>query len=84
MKKIEGLLAGGHIYPHVRDAADEIRHAGNDIAHGDLVDEPFTTDEAEAVLELMDQVLDGVFLAPAKSAEQKARRLTKASPTRVT
>jgi hypothetical protein len=79
MKKIEELLAGGHIYPHVKDAADEIRHAGNDIAHGDLVDEPFTADEAEAVLELMDQVLDGVFIAPAKSAKQKARRLAKAS-----
>ena len=72
--KIDELYRQKLIYEHVRDAAHEVRFAGNDAAHGDLVDDPLVESEVEAILELMDMVLDGVFIAPAKIAAQKAAR----------
>ena len=72
--KIDELFAQGLIYEHVKDAAHEVRFAGNEVAHGDLVDEPISSGEAAAILELMDMVLDGVFIAPGKTAAQAARR----------
>ena len=72
--KIDELFAQGLIYEHVKDAAHEVRFAGSEVAHGDLVDEPISSDEAEAILELMDMVLDGVFIAPGKTTSQAARR----------
>lgn len=76
-KKIDALFAGGFIYEHVKEAAHEIRHVGNEAAHGDLVDDPISSEEANAVLELMDMVLDGVFISPGKAAAQKAAREAK-------
>ena len=72
--KIDKLFEEGFIYDHVKDAAHEVRLAGNEVAHGDLVEESIDADEAEAIVELMDMVLDGVFIAPGKSAAQAARR----------
>ncbi|WP_182908064.1 DUF4145 domain-containing protein [Microbispora sp. H13382] len=72
--KIDVLYERGFIYEHVKDAAHEVRFAGNEVAHGDLVDDPLSSQEAEAILELMDMVLDGVFVAPGKVAAQSARR----------
>lgn len=72
--KIDALYAQHLIYEHVRDAAHEVRFAGNDAAHGDLVDDPITTEEAESIVELMDMLLEGVFIAPAKTAAQAAAR----------
>ncbi|BFP50133.1 hypothetical protein KCMC57_65010 (plasmid) [Kitasatospora sp. CMC57] len=76
-KKIDALFTGGFIYEHVKEAAHEIRHMGNEAAHGDLVDDPISSEEAYAVLELMDMVLDGVFISPGKAAAQKAARAAK-------
>lgn len=75
--KIDELFAQGLIYEHVKDAAHEVRFAGNEVAHGDLVDNPVSEEETEAILELMDMVLDGVFIAPAKTAAQAARRMAR-------
>jgi hypothetical protein len=72
--KINALYAQHLIYEHVRDAAHEVRFAGNDAAHGDLVDDPISAEEAESIVELMDMLLDGVFVAPAKTAAQAAAR----------
>ncbi|MFD7283545.1 DUF4145 domain-containing protein [Streptomyces sp. NPDC059862] len=81
--KIDALYAQRLIYEHVRDAAHEVRFAGNDAAHGDLVDDPISAEEAESIIELMDMLLEGVFIAPAKTAAQAAARQTRknASPT---
>lgn len=75
--KIDELYNRHLIYENVRDAAHEVRFIGNDAAHADLVDNPITEDEAVAILELMDMVLDGVFIAPAKTAAQRAIRQAK-------
>ncbi|WP_326661724.1 DUF4145 domain-containing protein [Streptomyces canus] len=75
--KIDELYNRHLVYEHVRDAAHEVRFVGNDAAHGDLVDKPINEDEAQAILDLMDMVLDGVFIAPAKTAAQKAARQAK-------
>lgn len=75
--KIDELYNQHLVYEHVRDAAHEVRFVGNDAAHADLVDNPISEEEATAILELMDMVLDGVFIAPAKTAAQRAARQTK-------
>jgi hypothetical protein len=75
--KIDELYNRHLVYEHVRDAAHEVRFVGNDAAHADLVDHPISEEEASAILELMDMVLDGVFIAPAKTAAQRAAREAK-------
>ncbi|MFD9416910.1 DUF4145 domain-containing protein [Streptomyces goshikiensis] len=75
--KIDKLYDQHLVYEHVRDAAHEVRFVGNDAAHADLVDNPIDEEEAVAILELMDMVLEGVFIAPAKTAAQKAARAAK-------
>lgn len=75
--KVDELFNQQLIYEHVRGAAHEIRHVGNDAAHGDLVDDPLTEKEALDVLGLMDMVLDGVFIAPAKTAAHAQARLAR-------
>lgn len=77
--KIDALYDRHMVYEHVRDAAHEVRLFGNDAAHGDLVDAPLTADEVREILDLMDMVLDGVFIAPAKTAAVRAARLAKKS-----
>lgn len=64
------------VRPHVRVAADEVRHLGNDMAHGDFV-EPVEAEEADEVLQLMSEVLDEVFQSPARVAARTAARLAK-------
>jgi len=77
--KIEALHAADHIRPHIKDAAHEIRHLGNEVAHGDFV-EPVTREEAEEILVLMGEVLDEVFQSPARVARRQAARKAKADP----
>lgn len=71
-KKIEALQAASHIRPHIREGAHKVRLLGNDMAHGDFVEEVDAAD-AELVLALMDEVLSEVFQSPAKVA--KARQV---------
>ncbi|MEU5298576.1 hypothetical protein [Streptomyces umbrinus] len=70
----EAVGAQHLIYEDVRDAAHEVRFAGSDAAHGDLVDDPISAEEAESIGELMDMPLEGIFIAPAKTAAQAAVR----------
>lgn len=74
--KIDALETAGFIRPSTKDAAHEIRHLGNDMAHGDIDDRP-TAEDAHDVLELMNEVLSEVFQGPAKTARIKAKRSTK-------
>lgn len=71
--KIDAMATEGLIRPSTKDAAHEIRHFGNDMAHGDIEDVP-TVEDADEVLTLMDEVLNEVFQGPAKTARIKARR----------
>lgn len=71
--KIDALAAAGQIRESTKDAAHEIRHFGNDMAHGDIEDLP-GADDVEEVLSLMDEVLNEVFQGPARTARIKAKR----------
>jgi hypothetical protein len=64
----------------VKDGAHEIRHLGNDMAHGDLTD-PVDADESSLVLQLMVVVLDEIFVQPARLQRAQAARLSRAQPS---
>jgi hypothetical protein len=72
--KIDQLAKDGHISEAMRLAAHEVRLAGNEVAHGDLVDEPITVDDAAEIAELMDAILERVYQEPAKVARVRASR----------
>lgn len=74
MNKIDALAKQGVISNHMRDAAHEIRFAGNEVAHGDLAEEPMSSDDARDVLDLMDAILERVYQEPAKVARVRERR----------
>lgn len=74
--KIEALHTKGLLRAHVRDAAHEVRHLGNDLAHGDFV-LPVDAVEADEILTLMDEVLDEVYQSPARVKNRKDARLAK-------
>lgn len=71
--KIDALKDANLIRPGIAEAAHEIRHFGNDMAHGDLDDSP-DPDDANDVLALMAQVLSEVYQGPALVAKVRARR----------
>lgn len=73
--KIDGLAAADHIRPLIQTTAHEIRHLGNDMAHGDFV-EPTTAEDAEDVLDFMSVVLAEVYQLP---AQVNARQTTRAA-----
>ena len=72
-KRIDALHAADEIRSHTKEQAHEIRHFGNDMAHGDFVD-PVNREEAEEVIELMAEVLDEVYQSPARLARRKEAR----------
>lgn len=71
--KIEELATRGLVRQFTREAADEIRHLGNDMAHGDFV-EPADPEDCDAVLAVMDEILDEVYQGPARVSRMKRRR----------
>lgn len=73
-KKIERLYAEGHISETMRDAATEIRFAGNEAAHGDLVHERPGVEDAAEIVGLMDSMLYRVYQEPARVARIRAKR----------
>lgn len=74
--KIEAMAKQGVIREHVKDAAHELRHLGNDMAHGDFGDE-VTEQDVTHTLVIMDEVLLEVFQSPARTAKIKADRLAR-------
>ncbi|MFJ3867629.1 DUF4145 domain-containing protein [Streptomyces nigra] len=73
--KIDALHRGGHIREFTRQVAHEVRRGGNEIAHGDLADEPMPAEDARAIVGLMDEILQEVYQAPAKMLRLKTSRL---------
>ena len=71
--KINALRDAEIISTLTADASDQIRRDGNSIAHGDIGDEAVSQDDAEAILEFMDALLDEVFQRPAKLQRLKER-----------
>lgn len=76
--KIDAMRQADQIREHVKEAAHEIRHLGNDMAHGDFV-VPVSKEEAEEVLDLMAEILHEVFQSPAKIEARKRARLARQS-----
>lgn len=74
--KIDQMHAQQLLREHIRDAAHEVRHFGNDMAHGDFVDE-VAAEEAEEAIELMAEVLNEVYQSRARIERVKATRLSK-------
>ncbi|UXY24954.1 DUF4145 domain-containing protein (plasmid) [Streptomyces cynarae] len=64
--KINALRDAQIISPLTAATSERIRKDGNSIAHGDIGDEPISVDDATAILEFMDELLDEVFQRPAK------------------
>lgn len=71
--KIDAMQKADLIRKSTAEAAHEIRHLGNDMAHGDISDLPDADDAAE-VLALMDEVLNEVFQGPARTQRIKDKR----------
>lgn len=74
--KIEQMYDKNILREHIKEQAHEVRHLGNEMAHGDFV-EPVSLVEADEVLELMAEVLHEVFQSHAKLQRRKEARLAK-------
>jgi hypothetical protein len=70
--KIDTMTDRGLIRAFTKDAAHELRYLGNDMAHGDFVDD-VDADDAEAVLEVMAEILSEVFQGPARVGRMRAK-----------
>jgi hypothetical protein len=75
LKKIDELFDKRLIREHVRDGAHEVRHLGNDMAHGDFV-APVEAEEASLILTLMSEVLEEVFQSVARVQRARVSALT--------
>lgn len=73
IQKINKLHDERLVRPDVRDGAHEVRHLGNDMAHGDFVDD-VSPEDADVVLALMREVLVEVYQSPARVARAQAAR----------
>lgn len=74
VSKIDEMHKQNLIRDITRELAHEIREGGNEIAHGDLADEPMPAEDAEAIVALMDEILEEVYQGPARMlALQKSR-----------
>jgi hypothetical protein len=71
VEKIDAMHDSGLVRKDVRDGAHEVRHLGNDAAHGDFT-APVSRTDAMLILALMDEVLAEVYQGPARVARLKA------------
>ncbi|MEE3127679.1 MAG: DUF4145 domain-containing protein [Actinomycetota bacterium] len=72
-QRIEALANAEHVRTHTKEQAHEVRHFGNDMAHGDFA-EPVGKAEAQEVIGLMVEILDEVYQSPARLARRRAAR----------
>lgn len=77
-EKIDEMYNRRLIREDVKEAAHEVRHFGNDVAHGDFV-APVREGDAQLILTLMSEVLDEVFQSPARVQRARERREKKAT-----
>jgi hypothetical protein len=77
ISKIDQMHDQRLIRPDVRDGAHEVRHFGNDMAHGDFLGD-VSPQDADLVLALMEAVLTDVYQSPARVARAKAARAARA------
>jgi hypothetical protein len=75
MRKIDKM----EVDDFIKEQAHEIRHLGNEMAHGDFV-EPVDETESSEILQLMDEVLERIFEAPGRLAVRKLARQNRGQP----
>lgn len=75
-KKIDEMHQQQLVRELVRDTAHEIRHLGNEMAHGDFVN-PVTEEESEDVLNFMAEVLNEIYQAAARLNRFRDARLAR-------
>lgn len=73
--KIDEMHKQNLIREITRQLAHEIREGGNEIAHGDLADEAMPSEDAEAIVALMDEILEEVYQGPARMLTLQKSRL---------
>ncbi|MEV6543399.1 DUF4145 domain-containing protein [Streptomyces sp. NPDC051665] len=66
MQKIDEMANRGIIRELTKETAHAIRDGGNEIAHGDITNDPMPLEDATAIVEFMDSLLEEVFQHPAK------------------
>jgi hypothetical protein len=71
--KIDRMFEQGLIRQYIQEGAHEVRHLGNEMAHGDFV-EPVSVEDADLVLTLMSEVLEEVYQSPARVVRARAAR----------
>jgi hypothetical protein len=71
--KIDDMAAKDLIRSFTQDAAHELRFLGNDMAHGDFLEE-VDPDDADAVLDVLAEILNEVYQGPARSGRMRAKR----------
>lgn len=72
--KIDKLAEQQHIRTLIAEAAHEVRLAGNDMAHGDFATADIAKDDAEELLEFMEDFLKELFETPTRIARRKQKR----------
>jgi hypothetical protein len=72
--KIDALRSADLINEAMKETAEEIRLAGNEAAHGDLVSEQLTIDDADEIVGLMDLMLERIYREPAELARIRTKR----------
>lgn len=72
--KIDKLAEQGHVRQLLADAAHEVRHIGNDMAHGDFAVADITSDDAQDALDFMEDFLRELFELPTRVAKRRAKR----------
>ncbi|WP_217628228.1 DUF4145 domain-containing protein [Micromonospora nigra] len=80
LKKIDEMFDQRLIREHVRDGAHEVRHLGNDMAHGDFIT-PVQAEESSLILTLMGEVLEEIFQSVARVQRARELRAAKAAET---
>lgn len=73
-EKIDRLVDQESLGELIRQQAHTIRHFGNDAMHGDAYVQPLGQAEIDEIVEIMDQILDRIYTAPAKLERLGERR----------
>ena len=79
VSKIDELKKQDVINKTTQEAAHEIRHLGNDMAHGDFATTSVTEIEAREVLAITEAILEEVFQRPIRIQRLREARLARKS-----
>lgn len=78
VSKIDALYKAEIIGKGVKEAAHEIRFIGNEMAHGDFVNE-ITEEECSDVLVFLEELLTEMYQRPARLSAFREKRLSRAT-----